>query len=152
MPERSQETALAAAIQQVSTNTQALIRDEIELAKLEVTTKVKNAGRGAAIGGVAGIFGLAALLLVLQGIAWLLADTLFGDHAWAGFFVEALLLLIFAAVAGLVAAKLIKKARPPVPDKAIAQARQTQAVLAQERSALASEVREVIVKPEDQRA
>ena len=152
MAERSQETTLAAAIQQVSTNTQALVRDEIELAKLEVTTKVKNAGRGAAIAAAAGIFALAALLLVLQGIAWLLSDTLFGDHAWAGFFVEALLLLIFAAVAGLVAAKLIKKAQPPVPEKAIAHARQTQAVVAQEGSALASEVREVIVKPEDQRS
>ena len=85
------ETAIAGAIQQVTASAQALIRDEIELAKLEVTTKVKNAGRGAAIGAAAGVFVLAALLLILHGIAWLLADALFDDHAYIGFVVEALL-------------------------------------------------------------
>ena len=34
------ETAIAAAIQEVTAHAQALIRDEIELAKLEVTTVI----------------------------------------------------------------------------------------------------------------
>lgn len=152
MAEPTPETALAAAIQQVTASAQALIRDEIELAKLEVATKAKNAGRGAAIGAAAGVFVLAALFLILHGIAWLLADELFSDHAYAGYLVEALVLLVFAGIAGFVASRLMKKAQPPVPTEAIAQGRQIQAVVTQERDLLAAEVREVIIKPEDQRS
>ena len=50
------ETALAEAIQRVTASTQALVRDEIELAKLEVQQKVKTLGRGAAVGVAAGVF------------------------------------------------------------------------------------------------
>lgn len=147
-----QETAIAAAIQQVTASAQAIVRDEIELAKLEMTTKAKNAGRGAAIGAAAGVFVLGALVLILHGIAWMLADVVFSDHAWLGFLVEAVILLVFAAIAGLVASKLIKKAQSPVPTEAIAQGREIQAVVVRERDALTAEVREVIVKPEDQRS
>ena len=142
---------MAAAIQQVTASAQALIRDEIELAKLEVTTKAKNAGRGAAIAAAAAVFLMAAMVLILHGVAWMLADLLFSDHAYVGFFVEALVLIITAAIAGLVASKLIKKAQPPVPTEAISQGRQIQALVEQERDALKTEVRDVIVKPEDQR-
>lgn len=152
MADPEQETAIAQAIQQVTTHAQALIRDEIELAKLEVTTKVKNAGRGAAIAAAAGVFVLGALLLAMHGIAWLLADEVFSGTSYAGFLVEALLVLILAVVAGLVAARLIKKAQPPVPTEAIAQGRQIQAVVMQERERLTSDVRDVILKPEDQRS
>lgn len=143
---------MAAAIQQVTANAQALIRDEIELAKLEITTKAKNAGRGAAIAAAAGVFALAAMVLILHGIAWLLADTLFADHAYAGFFVEAFVLLVMAAAAGLAASRLIKKVQSPMPTEAIAHGKQIQAVVTQERDALATEVRDVIVKPEGQRS
>lgn len=143
---------MAAAIQQVTANAQALIRDEIELAKLEITTKAKNAGRGAAIAAAAGVFALAAMVLILHGVAWLLADALFDDHAYAGFFVEAFVLLVMAAAAGFAASRLIKKVQSPMPTEAIAHGKQIQAVVTQEREALASEVRDVIVKPEDQRS
>ena len=143
---------MATAIQQVTASAQALIRDEIELAKLEITTKAKNAGRGAAIAAAAGVFVLSALLLILHGIAWLLADALFDDHAYIGFFAEALVLLVVAAIAGFAASRLIKKVQPPMPTQAIAQGKQIQAVVAHEADALTTEVRDVIVKPEDQRS
>lgn len=142
---------MAAAIQQVTANAQALIRDEIELAKLEVATKAKHAGRGAGIGVAAGVFVFAALFLIIEGIAWLLADLVFDDHAYAGFFVEAVILLIFAAIAGFAASKILKKAQNPMPTEAIAQGKEIQAMVTQERDALTTEVRDVIVKPEDQR-
>jgi len=142
---------MAAAIQQVTANAQAIIRDEIELAKLEVTTKAKHAGRGAGIGVAAGVFVFAALFLIIEGIAWLLTDLLFDGHPWAGFFVEAVILLIFAAVAGYAASRILKKAQNPMPVEAIAQGKQIQAVVLEERDALTTEVRDAIVKPEDQR-
>ena len=98
---------MAAAIQQVTANAQALIRDEIELAKLEVTTKARNGARGAAIGAAAGIFVLGATLLILQGLAWLVAMEVFPDNIYLGFFGVALLLLLLAAVAGFVAGTLV---------------------------------------------
>ena len=143
---------MAAAIQQVTANAQALIRDEIELAKLEVTTKARNGARGAAIGAAAGIFVLGATLLILQGLAWLVAMEVFPDNIYLGFFGVALLLLLLAAVAGFVAGKLVKKAKSPLPTQAIAAGREIQAVVREEQQALRSEVREVIVKPEDQRS
>ena len=146
------ETAIAAAIQEVTAHAQALIRDEIELAKLEVTTKAKNAGRGAVIGAVAGVFVLAASLLILHGLAWLVAEEIFPDDIYLGFFSVALLLLVVAAIAALVAAKLVKKAKSPMPTQAIAAGKEIQAVVREEQQALRAEVREVIVKPEGQRS
>ena len=152
-PRASNETAIAEAIQRVSANTQALVRDELELAKLEVKRKVTNVGRGAAIAAAAGIFALAALALILHGIAWLLWYLVFPrDEFFWGFFMEAVILLVLAGVAGLVAAKLLKKAQPPVPDQAIEQAKITQATISKEASRIKDEVREVDVKPEDKRS
>ena len=46
----------------------------------------------------------------------------------------------------------LKKAQNPMPTEAIAHGKQIQAVVTQERDALTTEVRDVIVKPEDQRS
>lgn len=149
---RSDETAIAQAIQKVTASTQALVRDEIELAKLEVQQKLVSFGRGAAIGLAAGFFLLGAGFVLLHGVAWLLWYLIFpdGQFFW-GFFLEALILVVFAATAGLAAAKLVGKAKAPVPEQAIAAARDTREAIRQETSLAREQVREVIVKPEEQR-
>ena len=58
--------------------------------------------RGSVVGIAAGTFAFLALILVMHGIAWLLNEELFEDKFWPGFFVEAALFLLIAAVAGLV--------------------------------------------------
>ena len=47
-----------------------LVREEIELAKAEVTEKVTSLGRGAAAVAVGAVFGVFALVFVLLTIAW----------------------------------------------------------------------------------
>ena len=47
-----------------------LVREEIELAKAEVTTKVTSIARGAAAVAVGAVFGVFALVFVLLSIAW----------------------------------------------------------------------------------
>ena len=47
-----------------------LVREEIELAKAEVTTKVSSIARGAAAVAVGAVFGVFALVFVLLTIAW----------------------------------------------------------------------------------
>jgi hypothetical protein len=103
-----------------------LVREEIELAKTEVTEKVTKLLQGGVVALVAGVFLLAALAMIMHGFAWLLND-LFFDNFYAGFFVEAGLFLLIAAGAGLFAYRAFKKASPPTPNMAIEEAKEIKA-------------------------
>jgi hypothetical protein len=115
---------ISAAVQEIAERAQLLIKEEIELAKLEITLKLTKLARGGVIGGAALVFVLGALILILHGFAWLIwwALPIGGDLIFVGFFVEALILLIIAAIAGYAASKLFKAGAPPKPDMAIEEA------------------------------
>jgi hypothetical protein len=115
---------ISAAVQEVAERAQVLVREEIELAKTEITLKLTKLARGGAIGAAALVFVLGALVLILHGFAWLIwwALPIGGDLIFVGFFIEALILLIVAAIAGYVASKLLKAGAPPTPDLAIEEA------------------------------
>jgi uncharacterized membrane protein YqjE len=116
---------IAAAIADVSDRASALVREEIELAKAELSEKVTKLVRGAIVGAAAGVFVLTALVFALVGCAWLLTFYLPGStfaYFW-GFFAMAVILLVLGALAGLVAARAVKRGAPPVPNMAIEEAR-----------------------------
>jgi hypothetical protein len=122
----SSQASIAKAIQDVTEKAQVLIREEIELAKAEMEGKIRSLVRGAAIGAAAGIFALAALLLIIHGLAWLAYDLLpIGDSStfYVGFFFVAALFLILGALAGFLAAKAFKKGSPPTPQLAMNEAK-----------------------------
>ena len=121
MPEKH-EKSVAELVFDVSERTSTLIREEIELAKAEVSDKVGKLARGSAVGIAAGVFAFLALILIMEGIAWLLNEQVF-DNAWAGFFVEAAVFLLIAAAAGLFAYRSLKAGAPPVPEQAIEEAK-----------------------------
>jgi hypothetical protein len=108
----------------VTERTQHIVRDEIELAKAEVSEKVASIGRGAAVGAAAGVFIALGGLFFLQGLAWLFAYVLFDNNQifW-GFFMTAALLFLAAAIGGLLAYRFVKKGAPPVPSMAIDEAK-----------------------------
>jgi hypothetical protein len=106
----------------VSERTSTLIREEIELAKAEISEKVAKILRGSAVGAVAGAFAFLALILIMHGFAWLLGEEVF-DSIWAGFFVEAFVFILIAAGAGLFAYRSLKAGAPPVPEQAIEEAK-----------------------------
>jgi hypothetical protein len=115
---------LAETVQDISERISLLVRDEIELAKAEVTTKVTKLLRGIVIGVAAGIFVVVGLLFLLHGMAWLAWYALpvgNGSFFW-GFFVVAGLLFICGGIAGYLAAKFFKDSTPPVPAMAIDEA------------------------------
>jgi hypothetical protein len=115
---------ISAALQEVTERAQLIVREEIELAKAEVTQKLQKIVKGAAIGGVAGVFILAALTQLLQGFSWLAYYVLPGktyQYFW-GFFFVAVLLIILGAIAGFVAARFFRSGAPPKPDMAIEEA------------------------------
>ncbi len=115
---------------EVSDRASVLVREEIELAKTEVTEKVNRLLRGSLAGLAAGIFVLLALAMLMHGVAWLLNDLVFNNF-WGGFFVEAALFLLIAAGAGLFAWRAFKRATPPTPDMAIEEAKEIKAAFDQ---------------------
>jgi Putative Actinobacterial Holin-X, holin superfamily III len=118
-------TNIAQAIQEVSERAQILVREEIELAKVEVTAKVTQLVKGAAVGAAAGIFVVVGLLFLLHGFAWLAYYALpvpDGTFFW-GFFLVSGVLFIVGAIAGFVAARAFKRGAPPTPDMAIDEAK-----------------------------
>jgi uncharacterized membrane protein YqjE len=112
---------------EVSEQATVLVREEIELAKTEVTEKLSRLLRGSAVGLVAGIFLLLALLLVMHGIAILLGDNVFGHRAWLGYLVEAAAFVLIAAGGGFYAYRALKKSAPPLPEMAIEEAKEIRA-------------------------
>jgi Putative Actinobacterial Holin-X, holin superfamily III len=125
-----EEMSVGELVFEVSDRASVLIREEIELAKTEVTEKVNRLLRGSVAGLVAGVFVLCALILGMFGFAWLLNDLVF-DNFWAGFFVEAALFLLIAAGAGLFAWRAFKRGAPPTPDMAIEEAKEIKAAFAE---------------------
>src|SRR4051812_28424647 len=61
-------------LRDLANDTTRLIRDEIALARAELQGKVAQAGRGAAMIGAGGVLAIPALVLILAGIAILLAN------------------------------------------------------------------------------
>ncbi|MFM9139626.1 MAG: phage holin family protein [Solirubrobacterales bacterium] len=146
------ETALAQAIRRVTEDTQGLVRDQIDLAKLELQQKASVFGRGTAIGVAAGVFIVGALLLIIEGLSWMAWYFLFPDDAFfLGFFLVALILIILGVIAGLLAAKALRKAKAPIPDDALAAARQTQETFSEEAHLLREQVKEAVTVPEEER-
>ncbi len=103
-----------------------LVREEIELAKTEVSEKVTKLIKGAVVGIAAGIFAVTALLFALHGFAWLSWYYIVPDgkldYFW-GYFIVASVLLLLGALAGFLAAKALKAGSPPTPQLAIEEAK-----------------------------
>jgi hypothetical protein len=123
---RPEDMTVGELVFEVSDQASTLIREEIELAKTEVTEKFNSLLRGSVAGLVAGIFALLALALAMNGFAWLLNDLVF-DNPWAGFFVEAGIFLLIGIAGGLFAWRSFKRAAPPTPDMAIEEAKEIKA-------------------------
>ena len=123
---RPEEMSVGELVFEISDQASVLIREEIELAKTEVTEKFNSLLRGSVAGLIAGVFALLALALTMHGFAWLLNDLVF-DNPWAGFFVEAGLFLLVGIAGGLFAWRSFKRAAPPTPDMAIEEAKEIKA-------------------------
>jgi len=131
-PPPPDQRSLADLVVEVSENASTLVREEIELAKSEVSEKVGKILRGSAVGVAAGVFAFLALILIMHGIAWLLSEELFDGKAWPGYFIEAAVFLLIAALAGFLASKALKQGAPPVPQQAIEEAKLTKEMLERE--------------------
>ncbi|HEY1273939.1 MAG TPA: phage holin family protein [Thermoleophilaceae bacterium] len=128
-PPGSADKSIGEIVSDVSEKASLLVREEIELAKAEVTDKVSKLGKGAAVGAAAGVFAIFGVTMLFHTLAWFLDDLFNWNGVWPGFLIVTILLFILAAVAGLVAARLFKSGSPPTPDLAIEEAKRTRAEL-----------------------
>ncbi|HEY2005378.1 MAG TPA: phage holin family protein [Solirubrobacteraceae bacterium] len=117
---------LAEALTEVSERLSVLVREEIELAKAEVTVKVKSYQRGAIAGAAGAVFGVFAIVFVLLTIAWSINDAT--GHLWIGFAVVMVVLLLLTAFAFFFAWRKFSVGGPK-PDMAIEEARRIRATV-----------------------
>ena len=122
MPPEPENNGFGQAVSEVSERATLLIREEIELAKTEMTEKVTTLVRGAVVGIAAGIFAVIGLLFLLIGIAYLFFDYVFSEISF-GFFIVAGALFVLGGLAGFLAARAFRSGAPPTPDMAIDEAK-----------------------------
>ncbi|HEX6652665.1 MAG TPA: phage holin family protein [Thermoleophilaceae bacterium] len=129
-PPDGADKSLGEIVADVSEKASQLVREEIELAKAEVTDKVSKLTRGAVVAAAAGVFLVFGITMFFHGMALFLDDVFnWEDNVWAGYAVVTLALFLCAILAGLFAYRLFKKGSPPTPDLAIEEAKRTRAEL-----------------------
>ena len=107
-----------------------LVREEIELAKAEVTTKVSSLARGAAAVAAGAVFGIFAVIFLLLTLAWVLDAILVSGAGdiWIGFAIV-LAVLLAAAVGAFLFAWRKLKVGAPTPTMAIDEAKKIRATV-----------------------
>jgi uncharacterized membrane protein YqjE len=129
-PKESADKDLGEIVAEVSEKASLLVRQEIELAKAEISQKVTKLTRGTAIGIAAAVFGIFGVTMMFHFFAWFVNDLFdWSNLVWPGYGIVTLVLFILAGLAAWIAARLFKKGAPPTPDMAIEEARKTRAEL-----------------------
>ncbi|MER6788013.1 phage holin family protein [Streptomyces sp. NPDC000658] len=93
-----------------------LVRQELTLAKAELTEKGRRAGRGGGLLGVAGAFGYAGLLALAGTAVAALSLVL---PVWAAALVVTAVLFAIAAVLGVAGRAQLRRAAPPTPEETL---------------------------------
>ena len=128
-PPPGDDRSLGELVIDVSERVSLLVREEIELAKAEVTEKATQLLRGSVVGIVAGVFALLGFAMLMHSFAWLLNELFFEDSVWLGFLIEAVIWFLIAAGAGLFAYRAVRAGAPPAPTMAIAEAKEIRETL-----------------------
>ena len=105
------EPSVGQLVSDASAAMSTLIRSEIELAKLELRSTVKNAGTGAGFFAGAAVLVVFALVYFFQAIAETLDRYLV--PRWVAFFIVFGLLFLLAVALGYLGVKKVKRVRAP---------------------------------------
>ena len=110
------ERSIGELFSKLSNETSTLIRQEMALARAELTEKGKEAGKGAGLFGGAGAVGLLGAGALTAGIILLLDLAI---AAWLAAIIVGLIYVAVAAVLGLKGRDRIQAATPPVPEQTV---------------------------------
>ncbi len=109
------ERSTGELVTQLSEQMSRLVRDEMKLARLEMTRKGKEAGIGAGLLGGSGV-------IALYGVGCLLACAIIAISgavaAWLAALIVGVALMAVAGVAALIGRARLRRATPPIPEEA----------------------------------
>ena len=103
-------------VKQLSDQTTALVRAEVELAKAELSEKGKKAGMGAGMFGGAGLFGVFGFAALTTAI---IAALDLAMATWLAALIVAVVYFAIAGIAALMGKKKVSEATPLAPQQAI---------------------------------
>ena len=103
-------------LRQLSNQTATLVRQELELAKAEMSEKGKQAGIGVGAFGGAGLVGLYAFGALTACFILALATAVDG---WLAALIVALVYAAIAGVLALAGRSKVQQATPPMPERAV---------------------------------
>jgi uncharacterized membrane protein YqjE len=112
--EELREHSVGELLKQLSQETTTLVRQELDLAKAEMTEKAKEGGKGAGFLGGAGVAGLMLLIALTLTLIGLL-DTFM--KYWIAALIVTVLWGAVAAVLALTGKNKLQEAGPPVPEQ-----------------------------------
>lgn len=107
-------------VNEVTDRVTLLVREEVELAKAEVTRKANTIARGAAAIAAGAVFAVFALIYGLLAVAWAINDAT--GSLWPGFVVVFVVLMVLAVGAFLFASRKLRVGAP-TPTMAIDEAK-----------------------------
>jgi Putative Actinobacterial Holin-X, holin superfamily III len=130
--ENGKSENLVNAVTEVSDRVSNLVREEIELAKAEVTIKAKSLLRGTVAVLAGAVFGVFAVFMGLEALAWALNAVLVpgAGSIWEGFLIVFGLLAVLTIGSFGFAWTKLKAGSPPAPTMAIDEAKRIRETVA----------------------
>lgn len=111
------DRSIGELVRELSELVSRLVRDELALARAELTQKARRAGIGTGLIGGAGLLGVYAIATLVAALVLGLAELM---PAWLAALAAAALLLVIAAGMGWAGARKLGQATPPIPEQALA--------------------------------
>ena len=126
------DKSLGDVVTEVTEKASLLVREEIELAKAEITQKVTKLGKGAGALAAAGVLAVFGLIFFFHALAWFFNDAFdWMATPWAGYLLTFGVIILVGAIAGFLGYRWLKGGSPPTPELAIEEAKRTRAMLDQ---------------------
>jgi uncharacterized membrane protein YqjE len=102
-------------VQRASAQVSRLVRDELALARAELTEKGKHAGLGAGLFGGGGVLALYGVGTLIATVILLLALAM---PAWVAALIVTVVLMVAAGVLAMIGRREVRRAVPPAPEAA----------------------------------
>ena len=115
------ERTLGQLVADATSDISAIVRNEIALAKAEMTAEAKTAGKGAGMFAGAAFVGLLGLVFLFHSVAWGIAEWL---PVWAGYLITTVLMFAIAGILALVGRSNMNRVNPK-PERTIKNAQDT---------------------------
>jgi len=125
-PNTTPERTLGQLVADATQDMSTIVRSEITLAKAEITADAKQAGKGAGMFAGAGVMGFLGVVLLLFAAVYGLVAA--GLPIWLSFLIVAVLLFVVAGILGLVGKKTVSKVKGK-PERTIVTTQETIAAI-----------------------